>query len=62
MEYVQSRRMEMAKRLLINTDRSVSQVASLTGFADPFYFSRLFRKTQGCSPARYRRQIGRGEA
>jgi AraC-like DNA-binding protein len=55
MEYVQQQRMGHAKRLLLNTDLSVFQVAARTGYEDPYYFSRLFSRTQGVSPTRFRR-------
>jgi len=36
------------------TDLSVKELSSKIGFNDPFYFSRLFRKTMGISPQEYR--------
>lgn len=36
---------------------TVKEVAVMTGFSDPYYFSRLFRKFTGLSPTDYRRQF-----
>lgn len=38
-------------------DAMVSDAAAAAGFKDQFYFSRVFSKRRGISPARYRRQL-----
>lgn len=43
--------------LLSQTDQSVRDIARELGYDDPYYFSRLFKKVQGCSPANYRRAV-----
>ncbi len=53
-EYVTGKRMEKAKKLLRNTDKSSGEVAMEVGYKDPHYFSFVFKKTQGCSPREYR--------
>lgn len=53
-EYVTGKRMEKAKKLLRNTDKSSGEVALEVGYKDPHYFSFVFKKTQGCSPREYR--------
>ncbi len=50
-QFQQVRRIERAKHLL-QSGRSVKETADLLGYADPFYFSRLFKKRTGISPAR----------
>lgn len=57
MVFVQQRRMGLAKRLLIGSDMTVYQVALQAGYEDPYYFSRLFRKTQGVSPSAFRAAV-----
>lgn len=52
--YVNRRRMEKAQLQLLATDMSVKEIAYSLGFADSSYFSRLFRKHTGCTPAAYR--------
>lgn len=49
-EYLQSKRFETAKEWLINTDKTLSQIAQELGFRNPQYFSRLFKKITGCLP------------
>lgn len=44
-----------AKRYLLYTESSVAQVAHLTGFDDPAYFNRFFRRRVGRSPGAFRR-------
>ncbi len=53
-EYVTGKRMDKAKKLLKNTDKSSSEIALEVGYKDPHYFSFVFKKTQGCSPREYR--------
>ncbi|TVL89518.1 helix-turn-helix domain-containing protein [Streptomyces sp. SAJ15] len=47
-----------AQRLLISTELSVRQVATRTGFADPAYFCRFFRRETGTSPGDFRKHHG----
>lgn len=47
-------KMERACHLLDITDNSISDVAESLGYDDPYYFSRIFRKIMGISPAHYR--------
>jgi two-component system response regulator YesN len=35
-------------------DRSIRAIATARGFTDAPYFSRLFRKTRGCTPGEFR--------
>ncbi|GAB2633024.1 AraC family transcriptional regulator [Streptomyces capparidis] len=44
-----------AKRLLAATDLPVNRIARLSGFADPAYFCRFFRRETGTSPGAFRR-------
>lgn len=54
--YVVRRRVEMARRLLLDPAHNVSTVALQCGFKDASYFARVFRRTVGCSPAEYSRR------
>ena len=47
-------KMEHACNLLDSTDLGVGAIAGKLGYEDSLYFSRLFRKTIGLSPRRYR--------
>ncbi len=57
MAYLASRRMQRAQQLLIGGTCTVNQVAAAVGFADPFHFSRVFKRAYGTSPARWRSQV-----
>ena len=43
-----------AKNILLNPNKSISEVAYELGFEYPPYFSRLFKKKEGISPTQYR--------
>lgn len=47
-------RMDLASRLLINTDRTLIDIASSVGYESAFSFSRLFKKYAGVAPEHYR--------
>lgn len=47
-------RMRLACRLLDLSDKPVKVVAIETGYRDPYYFSRVFKKAMGLSPEKYR--------
>ncbi len=49
-------RINLARRLLRETKRSVADVALEVGYADPSHFAKLFRRETGLSPSDYRRQ------
>lgn len=51
-QYHVSRRMDVA-RTLLQKGLAVQEVCASTGFEDPSSFTRLFRKTYGCTPGRY---------
>ena len=49
-----------AKELLLQTDRSISEVGEMVGFVSSSHFSHIFRKTEGCTPSEYRMLHRRG--
>ena len=53
-KYIRSEIVLEAKRLLCHTDGSVKEIAGELGFGDCTYFSRLFARTAGMSPALFR--------
>lgn len=53
-EYINTIRVEEAKRLLLTTNLSVSEVAGLSGYDNISYFSTVFRKHTGMSPIDWR--------
>ncbi|MCI8624266.1 MAG: AraC family transcriptional regulator [Provencibacterium sp.] len=50
-----------ARELLSYSSYNIGEVARLTGYDDPLYFSRVFSQTMGCSPSQYRADSGNGE-
>jgi AraC-like DNA-binding protein len=54
MAYFIQLKVRLACRLLDLTDKPVKVVAIETGYADPYYFSRVFKKVMGISPEKYR--------
>lgn len=53
-DFIKGRRIEAAKKLLIETDLSIVLIAQKIGYEDPDYFSRIFRLSTGFSPLQYR--------
>jgi AraC-like DNA-binding protein len=53
-QYVITRRMEHAKRLLVETDMPLSAIAPRVGCADQSHFTALFRKQVSMTPQVYR--------
>ena len=57
--YLIEMRIDCAKQLLINRANdeekySIKEIAQMSGFSDPLYFSRYFKKTTGVSPKEYK--------
>jgi len=57
-QYLAQYRLRRAHDLLLSTDRSIREIAAATGFRDPFYLSRAFRKAAGVSPSEFRKARG----
>ncbi|WP_404481472.1 helix-turn-helix transcriptional regulator [Novosphingobium sp. BL-52-GroH] len=57
-DYVEQRRMEAAKRLLMEGE-SVKTIAFSMGFASPSSFTFAFRRAVGASPSTFRQRQGR---
>lgn len=54
--WLEERRMTQAARALVETDRTVAEIAQAVGYDDPYHFSRVFRRVHGASPRGYRRR------
>lgn len=54
MKYVKQFRIQNAAELLIETNRSISDIASQCGFQDISYFTKSFREAKGKTPKEYR--------
>jgi transcriptional regulator GlxA family with amidase domain len=58
LEYVHALRLEEAKQMLESGDEPIEAIAAEVGYEDAGYFSRLFRRHVGLTPAQYRRRFG----
>ena len=54
--YVTTTRINLARRLLEETDDSITEIAQAAGFYDFSHFFHVFRRERGISPSQYRRQ------
>ncbi|MBI5382326.1 MAG: AraC family transcriptional regulator [Opitutae bacterium] len=48
-------RIQRACQLLVSNRDPIAAIAQEVGFADPYYFTRYFRRVMGCSPRDYRK-------
>jgi transcriptional regulator GlxA family with amidase domain len=53
-EYLQQTRIEAAKKLLVQTDKQMTEVIHYSGYSDPKAFRKIFRKAVGMTPTEYR--------
>lgn len=51
-------RLRHARKLLLNTDQTVSEISLRCGYRDPFYFTRAFKKNTGQNPRQFRNMPG----
>ncbi|MDX1401300.1 MAG: helix-turn-helix domain-containing protein, partial [Kiloniellales bacterium] len=57
LNYVQTMRIEESKQILETTDDPIDNIALAVGYDDPNSFRRLFKRTTGVSPSRYRQRF-----
>jgi AraC-like DNA-binding protein len=54
-EYISAKRMELAKDLLLSTNKNINKIAREVGFEHPSYFMTWFKANSGFSPSRFRK-------
>jgi len=59
MEDLQIARIEKAKNLLLNSNLSVTEIATRCGYASIHHFSRTFKEQCGMSPLNYIKSLGK---
>lgn len=59
--YLTNIRIEKAKKLLLSTSLSVTEIAEHTGYSDYRVFTKVFKKTEGITPSQFRREFLVGE-
>ncbi|KRF04788.1 hypothetical protein ASG89_21020 [Paenibacillus sp. Soil766] len=52
--YLHQIRIELAQRLLRETDRTISEIGERVGFANDNYFIKIFKRSTGVTPASFR--------
>ena len=55
-DWLKRERINQAKRLLLETDDTIGEIADKTGYYDQFYFSRDFKRMTELSPSEYRQR------
>lgn len=53
--WLEARRIETARGLLLGSGASLAEIALASGFADQSHFTRIFRRATGTTPAAWRR-------
>lgn len=59
-EYFNKLKIDKSKELLIEGNKKVKEVAQELGFVDEFYFSRMFKKSEGITPSQFNSRIVHG--
>lgn len=57
LSYLTSIRMEKAKKLLLSTALSITEISDMSGYADYRVFTKVFKKMEGTTPSQYRRDF-----
>lgn len=54
-EYTNFVRVCKAEKLLLSTEKNISEIADMTGFSSVSYFTRLFKYYKNCTPSQYKK-------
>ena len=55
-DYINTQRVNRAAQLLVQNNHTIAAVAEEVGILDVNYFTKIFKKTLGVTPTRYRRE------
>lgn len=55
--YLVKYRVSMASQMLMETEKSISHIASACGFDNASYFSKMFKRHTGMTPRKYREEL-----
>lgn len=55
-KYMIKKRIELAKKLLVSTNKRIYEISEIIGYEDPNYFSHIFKHTTGVSPTEFRKE------
>lgn len=56
-QYILQKKMSEAAKMLVESDKSVKEIAFKLGYDNETYFSRLYHKYTGLAPGKYREQF-----
>ena len=56
-DYIASLRIQRAKELLRDESISIQEIAEIVGYNDYFYFTKVFKRVEGISPSKYRKEL-----
>lgn len=60
-EFINKKRVELAKLLLLDTDETIESISGQAGFSYSYYFIRIFKRYEGITPKQYRDSRGAGK-
>ena len=55
-QYINTKRVEKAKQLLLDTNLKIKDISALVGIEDQLYFNKIFKKEIGMSPREFRKK------
>ena len=58
-DYIRQKKIETAKNMLIYSDFKPAEIASILAFPSQSYFTEVFRKSTGLTPAKFKKQYFR---
>ncbi|MBC8061777.1 MAG: helix-turn-helix transcriptional regulator, partial [Clostridiaceae bacterium] len=56
-DYINHYRLSKAKKLLLNMELKLYDIARLVGYSNDNYFSKVFKKYEGMTPSEFRREL-----
>ncbi|MBO4573173.1 MAG: helix-turn-helix transcriptional regulator [Clostridia bacterium] len=56
-EYIDNYRVMQSKKLLMETDMTIAEISYFVGFCDQSYFVKMYKKTEGISPSKFRQTL-----
>jgi AraC family transcriptional regulator, transcriptional activator of pobA len=56
-EIIETRKLIEARNLILNSDKSISEIGFELGYNEKSYFSRVFRKRTGLTPTEFRSEL-----
>jgi len=59
LEIIESRKLLEAKNLLVNSDKTISEIGFELGYQEKTYFTNVFRKKTGQTPSEFREEMKR---